>query len=322
MGAAVALGLALWFIALWVRRRLAKMKQLDHEEPWSPARRMPFIGRFFEAHRAVAEDEHLFAAVEAYIAAFANFADHVPQRREEERDDDRDGGNRDIYELPPELLKDVPRLEKSALEAAHVEWDYSLRLEPAAEARRLVGYLAFLGSWFALVIGFFLVSDAVGVWDRMFSETPLFACLMAMFAIVTLISFVVGWRIGVWSGINPYERGYRLYLRGKLKRAAKHLRRAVARHPKSLRANYALASLQADTGRLDDAADRASQLLSVYVDSALVRELKARIELKRGHMSDAADEYSHAADDAEAVWTLTFANMMRRMVTFCRHDEV
>lgn len=309
-------------IAAWVCARLAKMREIDQQEPYTAAERPSMFARLLRAHRALAEEGQRFLAVEAYAPGLCAYAERVvplqslPPQTETDLDEDavlqyehKDG----VYRLPPELLTEIPRLEKAALESSHVEWDYPLRSEGAAAARRILGYVTFVAMWIGLVLAFALLTDGrAGIGDALSRWDP-YAYVFAMLAVATIPSAVTAWKVGAWRGINPYEHGYALYCRGKLKRAAKHLERAVSQHRESLRANYALASLLADTGRLDEAADRASQLLLTYADSALAHELKARIESNRGNHSTAADEYRRAAEAADAAWALTFSGMMRRM---------
>jgi tetratricopeptide (TPR) repeat protein len=318
-----ALGaLVLAFVARWASPRFAKMRELEEQTRGIQDQRASFFARFLAAHRALGEDEQRFLAVEAYAAGLSEYAKRVvfpqgpPGQTETDVDDaavlqyQRNGG---LYQFPPELLTEIPGLEKAALKSAHVDWDYPLRSEPDAEKRRVLGYATFLAAWLALLLASIFLPHTLGVpyiWNL---GTQPYAGPAAGFTILTGLSFALAWKVGAWHGINPYDHGYALYTSGKLKRAARHLERAVARHPESLRAGYALASLLVDTGRLDEAADRASRLLLTYPDSALALELKARIESNLGSQSAAAEEYRRAAAAAEAAWALTFADRMRRM---------
>lgn len=319
--------LVLTFVVRWASPRLAKMRELDEQTPHIPDQRASFFARFLTAHQALAEEEQRFLAVEAYAPGLSDYAERVvfPQGPRPQTETDVEQGavfqcerKGEVYQIPPELLTEIPRLEKAALESGHVEWDYPMRSEAGATARRVLGYVAFIVLWIGLLFVFVFGTRGHGGIGESLSAWHPYAYVLAVSAFTTIPSALLAWTVGAWRGINPYDHGYALYSRGKLKRAAKRLERAVAQHPESLRGGYALASLLTDTGRLDEAAERASQLLLTYPALALAHELKARIESNRGNHSTAADEYRRAAEAADAAWALTFGGMMRRMAQLSR----
>jgi hypothetical protein len=207
---------------------------------------------------------------------------------------------------------ELERLEEVARQSAHVDGDYRLRSLMATAGGRPLG--CFLSVTMAAV----LIIAASGPLVRLEKATKMTGTLTSVVMLVTMVvifgfTILVSNRIFRWWGINPLESGLSLYIRRNLGGAAKRFRKAVARRPKSLRANYALACVLLEMGQVDQATEAAEQLRMIYSDCMFTHEVQGRIEVLRGSDSAARNEFRLAADAADRVGALTIAKAMREL---------
>jgi tetratricopeptide (TPR) repeat protein len=136
-----------------------------------------------------------------------------------------------------------------------------------------------------------------------------------LFVVAILISvgiaLLVGNKLGGWWGRGPLERAMLFYTVRKLKPALKRIRAAVAKHPKSLRANYALGCVLLELDRVEEASRALDELARIYPDSVFTHELRARIETVQGREESARNAYRLAAEAAERVRATTIAKGFR-----------
>jgi tetratricopeptide (TPR) repeat protein len=208
------------------------------------------------------------------------------------------------------LVLELRRLEEVDRRAAGVDWDY--RVRPITQGFQSTTHGCIVAAGITIVLGILALVGAGAVEKAMGLEAWQSWALFSVALVIILgVALFLGNRSGGWWGRGPLERAIQLYTFRKLKPALARVRKAVAKHPKSLRANYALGCVLLELDRVDEASQALDELARIYPDSVFTHELRARIETLQGREESARNAYRLAAEAAERARATTIAKGFR-----------